>query len=66
MRVLPGVDASKVKVTGPGVGNATPASLPTSFAIDTREAGTADLEVFVQVGANLLIYTCLHSYTMFY
>ncbi|XP_041349933.1 filamin-A-like isoform X2 [Gigantopelta aegis] len=48
MRVLPGVDPSKVKVTGPGVGNSTPASLPTTFTIDTKEAGTADLEVFVQ------------------
>lgn len=48
-RVLPGVDASKVKVTGPGVSGAIPASLPAQFTIDTREAGIADLECVVQV-----------------
>ncbi|PVD25205.1 hypothetical protein C0Q70_15703 [Pomacea canaliculata] len=47
-RVLPGVDASKVKVTGPGVSGAIPASLPAQFTIDTREAGIADLECVVQ------------------
>ncbi|XP_071084082.1 filamin-A-like isoform X4 [Haliotis cracherodii] len=48
MSVLPGVDASKVKVTGAGVSNAVPASLPVTFDIDTREAGVADLEAYVQ------------------
>ncbi|XP_048239132.1 filamin-A-like isoform X3 [Haliotis rufescens] len=48
MNVLPGVDASKVKVTGAGVSNAVPASLPVTFDIDTREAGVADLEAYVQ------------------
>lgn len=52
MRVLPGVDASKVKVTGAGVSNAVPASLPVTFDIDTREAGVADLEAYVQVSVN--------------
>jgi hypothetical protein len=49
MRVAPGVDASKVKVTGPGVQGTTPASLPAQFKVDTREAGVADLECVVQV-----------------
>ena len=50
MRVLPGVDASKVKVTGPGVQGTTPASMPAQFRVDTRDAGVADLECVVQVG----------------
>ncbi|XP_059165585.1 filamin-A-like isoform X3 [Physella acuta] len=44
----PGVDASKVKVTGPGVSGTTPASLPAHFKVDTRGAGDADLEVLVR------------------
>ncbi|CAL1528168.1 unnamed protein product [Lymnaea stagnalis] len=44
----PGVDASKVKVTGPGVSGTTPASLPAAFQVDTRAAGDANLEVFVK------------------
>ena len=50
MRVLPGVDVSKVKVTGPGVQGTTPASMPAQFRVDTRDAGVADLECVVQVG----------------
>ncbi|KAK7101853.1 hypothetical protein V1264_020173 [Littorina saxatilis] len=48
MRVLPGVDPSKVKVTGPGVQGTTPASMPAKFTVDTKEAGVADLECVVQ------------------
>ncbi|BFZ08117.1 hypothetical protein BsWGS_11156 [Bradybaena similaris] len=44
----PGVDASKVRVTGPGVSPTTPASLPAPFNVDTRQAGNADLQVFVK------------------
>ncbi|XP_012939324.2 filamin-A-like [Aplysia californica] len=44
----PGVDASKVKVTGPGISSTTPASLPAAFHVDTREAGEAPLDVFVK------------------
>uniref|UniRef100_A0A0B7BLG3 Calponin-homology (CH) domain-containing protein n=1 Tax=Arion vulgaris TaxID=1028688 RepID=A0A0B7BLG3_9EUPU len=44
----PGVDASKVRVTGPGVSGTTPASLPAPFNVDTRQAGNSDLEVFVK------------------
>ena len=45
----PGVDAKKVKVTGPGVGGTVPASLPAAFTVDTRDAGEAPLDVFVKV-----------------
>ncbi|RUS81267.1 hypothetical protein EGW08_010971 [Elysia chlorotica] len=44
----PGVDASKVKVTGPGIQGTTPASFPAAFNIDTKQAGEAPLEVFVK------------------
>ncbi|BFZ10498.1 hypothetical protein BsWGS_13537 [Bradybaena similaris] len=48
VNAAPGVDASKVKVKGPGVSGTTPASLPAVFNVDTRQAGDADLEVFVK------------------
>lgn len=47
--VEPGVDASRVRVSGPGVQDNIPASLPVTFLIDTREAGIADLEVLIKV-----------------
>ncbi|XP_056000448.1 filamin-A-like isoform X18 [Ostrea edulis] len=46
--VEPGVDASRVRVSGPGVQDNIPASLPVTFFIDTREAGIADLEVLIK------------------
>lgn len=49
MNVKPGADASKVIVSGPGVENDVPASMPVTFTIDTRNAGAAPLEVVVQV-----------------
>lgn len=49
VNAAPGIDASKVKVTGPGVSGTTPASSPAAFNVDTRQAGDADLEVFVRV-----------------
>ena len=50
-RILPSFDASKVTVSGDGVRpRGVLASLPTSFVIDTREAGLADLDVVIQVG----------------
>jgi len=49
-RILPSFDASKVIVSGDGVRpHGVLASLPTSFVIDTREAGLADLDVVIQV-----------------
>lgn len=62
MRVLPGHDASKVKVTGPGVKpQGTVASMPTTFNIDTREAGIADTEVMIQVGIRRLNLTMVRT-----
>nr|XP_022299044.1 filamin-A-like isoform X13 [Crassostrea virginica] len=46
--VEPGVDASRVRVSGAGVQDSIPASLPVTFLIDTREAGIADLEVLIK------------------
>ena len=52
-RILPSFDASKVVVSGDGVRpRGVLASLPTSFVIDTREAGLADLDVVIQVCNN--------------
>jgi len=49
-RILPSFDASKVVVSGDGVRpHGVLASVPTSFLIDTREAGLADLDVVIQV-----------------
>lgn len=49
-RILPSFDASKVIVTGDGVQpSGVLASLSTSFVIDTRDAGLADLDVLIQV-----------------
>ena len=71
MRVLPGVDVSKVKVTGPGVQGTTPASMPAQFKVDTRDAGVADLECVVQVCPSdavkqVHLQTCFLSLVMFF
>ena len=48
--MLPGIDPGKVIVTGNGVQpRGVLASLPTSFLVDTRDAGVADLDVMIQV-----------------
>lgn len=39
------MDASKVKVSGPGVGSGVRANIPQSFAVDCRRAGVAPLSV---------------------
>ena len=53
-RILPSFDASKVVVSGDGVRpRGVLASIPTSFLIDTREAGLADLDVIIQVCSTL-------------
>ena len=39
VHVLPNFEPNKVVVDGPGIRNGIPASLETSFRIDTREAG---------------------------
>lgn len=43
------MDASRVRLSGAGVQDNIPASLPVTFLIDTREAGIADLEVLIKV-----------------
>lgn len=48
-KVLPAHDASKVKANGPGLEDGVPASLPTTFDIDTKDAGVADLDIAIQV-----------------
>ena len=50
-KILPVFDASKVLVSGPGVENGIPASLPTAFLVDTTDAGDADLDIAVQVNS---------------
>jgi len=53
-RILPSFDARKVVVSGDGVRpHGVLASIPTSFLIDTREAGLADLDVVIQVCSSL-------------
>ena len=45
-----GHDASKVKVYGDGVKpTGVLASLPVSFAVDTSQAGVADVDILIQV-----------------
>ncbi|XP_044015833.1 filamin-A isoform X3 [Aphidius gifuensis] len=46
-KVNPAVDASKVKLSGPGVAPQTTASFPAEFIVDTSKAGYGDLEVQV-------------------
>lgn len=41
------VDSSKVKVAGPGLGNAVRAKIPQQFVVDTSKAGVAPLNVEV-------------------
>ncbi|GAU93664.1 hypothetical protein RvY_05566 [Ramazzottius varieornatus] len=48
-KVLPTCEPQKVVVTGQGVNKAgVPASLPTEFIVDTREAGYGDLKVNIK------------------
>lgn len=47
-RIIPTIDLSKVKVTGPGVESGNPAKAKTYFDIDARQAGDdADIKVSV-------------------
>lgn len=48
-RILPPFDPKKVKVAGEGVQpTGLLASIPTSFVVDVRDAGTADLDITIQ------------------
>ena len=49
VQVQPNFEPQKVVVDGPGVRNGIPASLETSFRIDTREAGVEHPEVLIKV-----------------
>lgn len=49
VQVVPSFEPHKVVVDGPGVRNGIPATLETSFRIDTREAGLEQLEVVIKV-----------------
>ncbi|KAF8782497.1 filamin-A-like isoform X2 [Argiope bruennichi] len=48
MKVKPAVEPQKVKLSGPGVQNKVPASIPVEFTIDTKEAGKANLDVQIK------------------
>ena len=53
MPVKPTCEPNKVRLTGPGVSSkGVPASLPTEFTVDARDAGFGDLEaqILVRVG----------------
>ena len=54
---MPAHDASKVKVSGPGIDDGVPASLPTEFTVDTTDAGVADLDVAIQVSVCSQLYS---------
>ena len=50
MPVKPTCEPNKVRLTGPGVSSkGVPASLPTEFTVDAREAGFGDLEAQILV-----------------
>ena len=66
--MLPGIDPNKIIVTGNGVQpRGVLASLPTSFLVDTRDAGVADLDVMIQVHDHLFNLQCklLMCYNMY-
>lgn len=58
-KVNPAVDASKVKLSGPGVAPQTTASFPAEFIVDTSKAGYGDLEVQVLV---CIFYTFIYIF----
>ncbi|KAM9859071.1 filamin B a [Aulostomus maculatus] len=47
VQVLPTHDASKVRVSGPGLTSGFPASFPVEFNIDTKDAGQGQLSVLI-------------------
>ena len=57
--VLPACEPNKVRVTGEGVHPSKPDGLPagqtTTFQVDTRDAGSGDLELTVTVGLFFLV-----------
>jgi len=55
VQVLPNFEPNKVVVDGPGITNGVPASLETSFRIDTREAGVEHPDVLIKNSEGSLI-----------
>ena len=52
MPVKPTCEPHKVRLTGPGVSSkGVPASLPTDFTVDARDAGFGDLEAQILVNS---------------
>jgi len=49
VQVQPNFEPHKVIVDGPGIRNGVPASLETSFRIDTRDAGFEQVDVSIKV-----------------
>lgn len=49
MKVKKKSEPGNVKLSGPGLGKEVPASLPTEFTIDTKNAGFGPLEVVISV-----------------
>lgn len=49
VQVLPNFEPHKVVVDGPGVRNGVPASLETSFRVDTRDAGVEQADISIKV-----------------
>ncbi|CAF1673300.1 unnamed protein product, partial [Didymodactylos carnosus] len=48
VQVFPHFEPHKVIVDGPGIRSGVPASLPTNFRVDTREAGFEHLDILVK------------------
>lgn len=48
MKVKPAVEPKNVKISGAGLQNQVPASMPVEFTIDTKEAGKAELDVSIR------------------
>lgn len=48
INVLPKFEPYKVRVDGPGVHHGVSASLPTTFNVDTKEAGDANLDINIK------------------
>lgn len=61
MKVKPAVEPQKVKLSGPGLQNQVPASIPVEFTIDTKEAGKAEPDVSIRVYIN----SYFHSFMKF-
>lgn len=54
--VLPKFEPHKVRVDGPGVHHGVSASLPTTFNVDTKEAGDANLDINIKDPVGNLVH----------